>query len=380
VEETKNTPKLDSFALTFSILVITVVLISVSLSFRFSQTLPPNNLTPTIQTLVQAGSLEEAAELWENVLAKDPNDQLAHYQLGLIYAIIHPDEAVDHLNQAATLDQTLTDPVIKLKNALRRGAFDEDPAYRLVLVGQTLADLGEWYLARAAFERGTQENPNYTEAWAYLGEAQYQTGEDSLEALEKAIALNPSSLAANAFLGLYWHRNSRPELALVYLQTAANLDPDNPAIQEDIAKVLANLGNFTAAMAHLIRVTELLPMESGSWQTLARFSLDYDVQVEEVGLPAARQAVLLAGDDPVAITLLGRAHMLLGNDIYPIRFFTQALEIDPTYPDAHLYLGIFYLEHGEPENAQTHLETALQLDGDGPIGRLAQQVLERYFP
>lgn len=380
MEASKNTPHLDTFAFVIFTIVIAVVFICVDLTIRFSTAASPENLTATTQALVQVGSLEEAAELWENALVIDSDDDLAHYRLGLIYAVTDPDEADDHLDQASTLDQTLSDTVKKLKSALRRGAFDEDPAYRLVLVGQTLADLGEWYLAKAAFLSGTQTNPNYPEAWAYLGEAQYQTGEDGLEALETAITLNPNSLAANAFMGLYWHRGSRPELALVYLQTAANLDPDNPAIQEDIAYVLADLGNFTAAMTHLARITELDPMESSSWKTLARFSLDYDVQVEEVGLPAARQAVLLAQDDPVAITLLGRAYMLLGNDIYPIRFFTQALEIDSTYPDAHLYLGIFYLENGEAENAQTHLETALQLDGDGSIGRLAQQVLERSFP
>jgi tetratricopeptide (TPR) repeat protein len=144
--------------------------------------------------------------------------------------------------------------------------------------------------------------------------------------------------------------------------------------------VLADLGNFTAALAHLVRLTELLPMESHSWQALARFSLDYDVQVEEVGLPAARQAVLLAPDDPLSQTLLGRAYLLTGNEHYPVRFFTRALELDSNYPDAHLYLGIYYLQYGEPENARFHLEVAKELDVDGPIGKLAQDILERYFP
>jgi tetratricopeptide (TPR) repeat protein len=334
----------------------------------------------TAQALIQSSQLEEAAQIWKDTLAEATDNPQAHYQLGLIYAIIAPDEAGGHLDQAVGLDESLRDAATKLKNTLRRAAFAEDPAYRLVQVGQTLANLNEWDLAKEAFQRASEENPDYPEAWAYLGEAQYHTGEDGLEALEKAIALNPNSLAANAFLGLYWHRESSPELALVYLQTAAQLDPDNPAIQEDIASVLADLGNFTAAMAHLVRVTELLPMESRSWQTLARFSLNYEAQVEEIGLPAARQAVLFGEDDPAAYTLLGRAHMLLGNEYYPVRFFSQALEIDNTYPDAHFYLGTYYLEHGETKDARFHLESAQDLGGDGPIGELAQQVLERYFP
>lgn len=379
MEEPKNTRSLDEWPFIF-LVTIAIILMFVGLIIGFSPTPAPKDLTATIQALIQSGALEDAVGLWENVLREYPNNTNAHYQLGLIYAIINPKEAVEYLDEAVVSDQSLSDNVTKLKNTLRRASFGEDPAYGLVLVGQTLAEFGEWTLAKEAFLRGTHENPGYPEAWAYLGEAQYQTGEDGLEALEKAIDLNPYSFAANAFMGLYWHRDSHPELALVYLQAAANLDPDNPAVQEDIANTLADLGNFNAAMAHLVRITELLPMESSSWQTLARFSLDYDVQVEEIGLPAARQAVLLGEDDPIAITLLGRAHMLLGDDVYPVRFFAQALEIDQTYPDAHLYLGIFYLEHGDSENAKTHLQTALQLDGDGPIGRLAKQVLERYFP
>jgi tetratricopeptide (TPR) repeat protein len=247
-------------------------------------------------------------------------------------------------------------------------------------VGQSLANVDEWGLAKEAFHRATLENPDYPEAWAYLGEAQYQTGEDGLASLERAIEFNPNAFATNAFMGLYWHRQGQPDLALVYLQTAAEIEPDNPSLQEDIAAVLVDLGNFAAALAHLVHLTELLPMESYSWQALARFSLDYDIQVEEVGLPAARQAVLIAPDDPLSQTLLGRAYMLTGNEHYPVRFFTRALEIDGDYPDAHLYLGMYYLQYGERDTAQKHLELAKELGGEGPIGGLAQDILDRYFP
>lgn len=337
-------------------------------------------LLPTAQAYVQSGELDAAARFWEDALAQNPNDATAHYQLGLITAITDPDEAVSHLDRAVQLDETLNDPVRELKNTLRRAAFAEEPAYRLVLVGQSLADLGEWDLAKEAFDRATQENPDYSEAWAYLGEARYHTGGDGLTALEKALELNPHAFAANAFMGLYQHRQGKPDLALVYLQTAADIEPDNPSLQEDIAAVLADLGNFTAALAHLDRVTELLPTESHSWQALAQFSLDYDVQVEEVGLHAARQAVLLSPDDPLSQTLLGRAYLLIGTEHYPLRFFTRALELDSNFPDAHLYLGMYYLQYGERENARLHLEKARDLGGDGSIGTLAQDILDRYFP
>lgn len=339
-----------------------------------------DKLIPTAQAYIQSGELEEAASLWEETLIQDPDNPTAHYQLGLIIAITNPDEAITHLDQAAQLDETFSEPVKMLKNTLRRAAFAEEPAYRLIQVGQALANVDEWNLAEKAFQRATVEDTDYPEAWAFLGEAQYHIGEDGLAALEKAIETNPNAFAANAFMGLYWYRQGQSDLALVYLQTAADIDPDNPALQEDIAAVLVDMSNFSAALTHLVRLTELLPLESHSWQALACFSMDYDVQVEDVGLPAARQAVLIAPDDPLSQTLLGRAYMLTGNEHYPVRFFTRALELDQDYPDAHLYLGIFYLQYDEPENALLHLELAKELGGGGAIGELAQDILDRYFP
>jgi tetratricopeptide (TPR) repeat protein len=379
VEAIKKAPGVFGLGIVFLFMVAVVWLFG-DLAPQASQVVSTDGLLPTTQAHIQSGELEAAARLWEDTLVLDPDNAIAHYQLGLLYAITNPDEAVAHLDRVAQLDEALTESVRELKNTLRRAAFAEEPAYRFVLVGQTLANLEEWELALVAFDRAVQENPDYPEAWAYLGEAQYHTGGDGLEALEKAIELNPNAFAANAFMGRYWHRQGEPELALVYLQTAASIEPDNPSLQEDIAAVLADVGNFTAALAHLVRVTERLPMESHAWQTLARFSLDYDVQVEEVGLHAARQAVLLSPDDPLSQTLLGRAYLLMGNEHYPVRFFTRALEIDNEYPDAHLYLGMYYLQYGDRDNARFHLERARDLGEDGPIGDLARDILDRYFP
>jgi tetratricopeptide (TPR) repeat protein len=379
VDAIKRAPGVVGLAVVL-LLVVGVVWVFGDFTPATPKTPSTEELLPTAQAYIQSGELDEAAGLWEAALTQNPDDPSAHYRLGLITAVTNPDEAVPHLDRAAQLDESLNDPVRELKNTLRRAAFAEEPAYRLVLVGQSLADLDAWGLAKEAFGRATQENPDYPEAWAYLGEAQYHTGGDGLAALEKSLELNPNAFAANAFMGLYQHRQGQPDLALVYLQTAADIEPDNPSLQEDIAAVLADLGNFTAALAHLVRLTEILPMESHSWQALAQFSLDYDVQVEEVGLPAARQAVLLSPDDPLSQIILGRAYMLIGNEHYPVRFFTRALELDSNYPDAHLYLGMYYLQYGERENARLHLEKARDFGGDGPIGTLAQDILERYFP
>jgi len=379
VERFKQAPGL---VLLFLVLLVVIIVSLLSGGFisPTDELSPQNDLAVTAQAYRQEEALEEAAGIWLEVLAQDPEDAYAHYQLGLLLVVSDPEKAVVHLDKAADLDSQWSDPAYELKTTLRLAAFAEEPAYRDIQIGQTLAAIGEWDLAKAAFLRSTQENPGYPEAWAYLGEAQQQTGEDGLAALERAIAINPDSYAANVFMALYWRRQARPEMALVYLHTAAQLDPDNPSLQTDIGNTLAEMGNLPDALKHIIRVTQLQPQESSAWQTLARFSVDYDFQIEEIGIHAARQAVILAKDDPAALTLLGRAHMLLGNEYYIERFLFQALQLDDSYPDAHLYLGMFYLDKGDIEKARLHLQTAVQLAGEGPIGQQAQHILDQFFP
>jgi Tfp pilus assembly protein PilF len=72
--------------------------------------------------------------------------------------------------------------------------------------------------------------------------------------------------------------------------------------------------------------------------------------------------------------------MLLGNEYYIERFLIQALQLDDSYPDAHLYLGMYYLDQGNIEKARLHLQTAVQLAGEGPIGQQAQHILNQFFP
>ena len=100
-----------------------------------------------------------------------------------------------------------------------------------------MAGVGEWQLAAEAFRQATLANPDYPEAWAFLGEALQQTGEPGREALENALRLDPASLTGNLLYGIYLKRSDDYERALAFLQVANDVDPDNPAILAEIAGV-----------------------------------------------------------------------------------------------------------------------------------------------
>lgn len=326
-----------------------------------------------------AAPLEKTAESYQAALEINPTDPQANYQLGLVLAITSPDEAAEFLAAAQTLDPRLAPLTKRVTDALRIGELSENPAYHLTLVGQALGAIQEWPLAENALELAVEQDPNYAEAWAYLGEAQQQNGRDGYEALETAIAVDSQSYSANLLMALYWRRNGEPSEALAYLLTAEQQDPNNLLLKEDIANTYAETGQVEEGLETLHHLTADHPENSLVWQMLARLCLNYDLKVTDVGLPAARQAVLLAEDDPIALLLLGRTYFQVGNISMAERFFSEASLHEPLSAEPHYYLGLLYLNQGDLTAAENHLSQASQLDPGGSVGIQAQQTLEQYF-
>lgn len=349
---------------------------------------PATITTPTeqesVQDLILNGNLEQAAQVLRLELEKDPQDASAHYQLGLILSITQPEQAVDQLALAASQDPAFEAGFTKLRDALRQSNTIQDPAYQLTVTGQALSSLDEWLLAQAALEKAVTVDPNYAEAWAYLGEVRQHTGqENGLEALQTAISLAPESYAANLFMSIYWNRNATPRRALPFLRTALKQDPNNLSLLENLAQTLVDAGMVENGFDTLLELTDQSPEKPETWMMLARLSIENNLKVEEIGLPAARQAVLLDPESPAATLLLGRAYLLVENALLAERFFAKTIQLDPQMAAPHLYLAIIYLNQENRQPAKPHLMEALSLaeaNGDQAIADQAEKFLDLYFP
>ena len=121
--------------------------------------------------------------------------------------------------------------------------------------------------------------------------------------------------------------------------------------QVELGSSLAEQGDLSAAFGHYQKAVEIAPGISQYWQYLALFSVQYNYDVPAVGLPAARQAVILAPEDPTALDTMGWTLLALEDYASAERFLQQALERDPGYPLALLHLGQLYLQWQEKDNA-----------------------------
>lgn len=343
---------------------------------------PPNELYSRLAEVSrQAGDYPSAISALEELARSSPQDVETHFQLGMLLAAYEPVSALTHLERAAELDPAYQPIAVSLRRTINTARLADDPAFTLISSGRTLASLDQWELAALAFRRATELRPDYAEAWAFLGEAHQRLQTGGYEELQRALSLDPLSISANTFMALHWQRQDRQDLALVYLHAAAAQNPHNPVLQAELGNTLAILGNLPDAHGYYQRAAELTPREPTYWRSLASFSIKYEYHLQDIALPAARQALLLDKEDPASLDLMGQVYIRLDDPLSAERFLLQALQVDPGYAQARLHLGFVYLLKGDYKNAREQLTLARTLASpDTAVSDQAGRLLQSYFP
>jgi len=334
------------------------------------------------EAYLELGDYDNAIRSLQALASRQPQPD-TDYKLGLLLAASNPGAAPPYLLRAAETDPTLAPSANALVDAIQRTLGYDSPSYTLVEVGRALASQNHWDLAGRAFYQAASLRPDYAEAWAYLGEAYQQLQppdeEAAQKALEEAQRINPESPAVNIFLATYWLRQGDSARAQPYLQTATLAAKDNPALQAVIGEMWAQQGDLETALGFYQRNVELTPYDAAAYQALAEFCIRYNYSLNDIGLEAARQAVMLAPRSPGALDTLGQILYRLGDRLNAERFFRRALEAEDTYPPALLHLGIIYLERGDTAQALTHLRRANDLAPGTPTAEHARRLLEDYL-
>ena len=307
-------------------------------------------------------------------------DVRARYRLGLLLTVLAPEEALPQLKLAASEDAQFDPAVNTLQAALKDASGVSNVSRRMVMVGRALGLVHEWELSMSAFEKARDLDAENAEAWAWLGEAQQQTGLDGREALDRAVSLDHTSATVRALRGLYWNRQGNYEQMLAEYLLAAGYDPNNPAWQASIGDAYIKLGDLVSALDSYQHATDLAPEDSTYWRLLALFCAENGVHVQDVGLPAAQKAVEIAPSDPLALDALGFLYFSTGRFANAEQTLKSVLELSPGYLPAHIHIAMNYLTQGDRAAAFSELTLVRDADEGGPNGRLAEQLLKQYFP
>ena len=282
-----------------------------------------------------------------------------------------PDRAAQHFESAAALDAEFGPATNTLLAASKASSRESDPARAMLILGRGLGLVEQWDLARREFARATEVRPagQDAEAWAWLGEAKQHLGQDGLPELDRALAAGPRDGTVHILRGLYFRRQEKNSEAIREYARAAELEPRNPAVQSSLGEAYAANGDLVAALAAYQTATSIASADADYWRLLALFCADNDVQVAEIGLPAAQKAAQIEPKDPQVLDALGWSYAQAGYFDQAEKALKQAVDAPAASASSHVHLGVLYLRLGENVQALEQLNAALQIDPTGPAAK-----------
>ena len=339
---------------------------------------PSDQLYSRLAEIYQSnGEFSKAADYLQKYVSVHSDDAAALYRLGLLLTLSDPDKALSELISASQLNPELDPAVQTLRTALNLASINDSASARLVITGRGLGLVNEWQLARAAFEEAAKTDEKNAEAWAWLAEAQQQlkVPEGANAELDQALRLNPDLSTVRGLRGLYFQRVGNFRQALTEFQAAAALEPKNPTWFVSLGESYAKLGDLIKALEAYQTATNLAPEDPSYWRLLAIFCGQNNVNVKDVGVPAAQKAVVLSKEDAKSLDVLGWLLFMDARYEEAERILTHALEVDAQNASAHLHLGMLYLQTNERASAYDHLIKARELGNSD-----AAMILKQYFP
>jgi len=274
--------------------------------------------------LYQANSFDESIEHFERVLEAAPSDWESVFFLGAVKRRVDAEdearvlfesipESHDYYAQARTQLSSLHEKHGRYAEALVEieRAKAAEPSRELELYAATLrSKTGDYDGAVDFLQEMLEESPEDDSLLYNLGLVYHEggRGDDALEAMERAVALNPENADALNFIGYSWaERGENLEKAEDYVRRAMKLEPENGFIVDSLGWV------------YYMRARKL--MEAGE-DAAGRSWL-------EKSLAELHRAEELTGGDPVISEHIGDAYLLLNERRLALDEFEEAVSRGP---------------------------------------------------
>jgi predicted O-linked N-acetylglucosamine transferase (SPINDLY family) len=252
-----------------------------------------------LMTAVQyhrAGRLEEAEQIYRQVLQADPGQADALHLLGVLaYQRGDDERAVEYIERAIRSDEHQASFHDNLARALyRQGRFAEailayqrvlrlkpDDASTHINLGVALRKQGWVAEAIAAYERALQLQPDYPEAHNNLGNVLRTQGRvaEAILCYERALQLRPNFAEAHNNLGIALKDQGRMPEAIAAYERALQLRPDYPEAYDNLGNALRTHGRIVEAAECYRRAVELRPNYAEAHSSLV-YSLHFCPGIE----------------------------------------------------------------------------------------------------
>jgi tetratricopeptide (TPR) repeat protein len=337
-------------------------------------------------------------DIYLRVLDVDPDNFLAHYNLGTI-RLRSKDlaGAIEDFRAALSIRPGYRDALLNLANAYRqaRQFGDAEEQYRLILeqwpaeddarvgLALVLRERGEWEEASALLQKVEKEGTTGALAQLLLARGAVEEGNISaaLDYGEKALEIDPASYRTRALIGNLYLQLGKSKEAVRHFRLASRVETDvsYPDAVNGLAVAYYLQGDYDEAKEYLDRVIE----RSREFGNTAAFYVNRgNVHFRLGELSAAEKDYQKAEDldrsSAIASYNLG---VLEGkDDDQRARFhYREAIRRKPSFAEAHFNLGNSYALNEDRDMAieEYRLATEYDPDLDEAYVNLAIQLIEK---
>jgi tetratricopeptide (TPR) repeat protein len=322
----------------------------------------------------------EPAILWREVVQHEPQDFVAHANLGSVL-LFEPDrqaEAIEELQAALALKPdfatALSDLGLALTNTGRlpeaieklQQAIKLQPKQPLgyINLGVALTHAGRLPEAVDTFHEILALEPDNFDALNNLGLALTEMGRpaDAIEPLQHALRVKPNHPDAHNNLGRAFTNAGRLTEAINELDIARKLTPDNALVLNNLGFALTQAGRAQEAVQVLEQAVHVRPDFALAHNNLAiaLFGTGKAKQADE----HFRLAIQYNPKDANAHSNLARLLANMGNVPEAIAHYRQAVDVQPDRADFHNSLADLLRQTGDVRQATEHYQAAVRRDPD----------------
>jgi tetratricopeptide (TPR) repeat protein len=209
-------------------------------------------------------------------------------------------------------------------------------------------------------------NPEYAEAWAARGLMHGCLGDElqSWQDYQKALSIDPSLAFIHHNLAVHYYDAGDYQKALEEYSLAVAIDPNRVAAWSGKAEALRQMGRYVECIENATKAIEIDPQEWLAYSDRA----DCSLSIENHAAAAADFKIYLEHhpDDSIVWSNYGIAQRRTDDPQGAVESHTRALELDPSYYQAHINRGRAYLDLEQYTKALNDYNAALEF-GDIPL-------------
>jgi superkiller protein 3 len=253
------------------------------------------------ETYSQLGKYDEARDAYEEAIAITPDLASSHYGLGMAYAKLGDSEkSKEHLE------------IFKELKARDEQAHRDELSETETNIEEVCTGVADISVAAAK---------------AYLEQGDPRTAQ---RLLIRAAEISARHVECRRVLAWLLERQNRADEAIATLEEAAHTNPDDMAVQLDLAEIYTRKRDFEGAEKALQRVIEIAPREAGAYAALVELYLHAGCNFAQA-VDAARKAAEL-DPAPQYYYLLALACHRSGAQSEALKAVSHALALAPDNP------------------------------------------------